>query len=147
MNASQLILAFEWRIESPQGVFSGEQKAVLVGKMEQIATLLFEDRAQLDFSYDAGAVIAKISAKTNADMLTRARRRARDASSCGFQGFIAKILIFWHHLGPEAKIELEHRLTADYLKEEKSHATRKLLASFQDIKQKADALTCLSSNP
>ena len=147
MSSSPLTLAFEWRIESPQGIFSGEQKACLVDKMERIATLLFDDRAQIDFSYDAGSVIAKISAKTNADMLTRARRRARDASTRGFQGFVAKILIFWHHLGPEAKIELEHRLAADYLKEEKSQATRELLASFQDVKQKFDALSRVSTNP
>lgn len=42
------------------------KKAFLVNKMEQVAILLFEDRAQLDFSYDAGSVVSKISTKINA---------------------------------------------------------------------------------
>ena len=140
MSASPLTISFEWRIESPQGIFSGEQKALLVDKMEQIATLLFEDRAHLAFSYDTGSVVAQISAKINTEMINRAHQRAHDASHRGVKGLLAKLLLFFYRLGPQDKVAFDRLLAEDYLKEEKSHATRRLLATFQELKKQFESL-------
>jgi hypothetical protein len=140
-------IAFELRVQSPRGFLSGEQKALLVDKMEEIATRIAQGRAKIEFSFDLGAVIAKISAKTSPEMIERAKHRARSTSSRGFQGLWAKMLFFWHGLGPEAKVELEKMLVDDYLKDEQSKATLELLQSFKFIMDQMDQTTQIIEIP
>jgi hypothetical protein len=134
-TAKKMPLTFEWCIHSQHGQFSGEQKAELVDRMEQIAEKLSRGTAKIEFSYDVGSVIAKISAKTNASMIQRAKARAEADLTRGLQGFITKILILWNARGARKELEakLAERLTSDYLKEEQAKATAELLLAFNAI--------------
>lgn len=147
--AKKMPLAFEWRINSQHGQFSGEQKAELVDRMEQIADKLSRGTAKVEFSYDVGSVIAKISAKTNESMINRAKARAEADLNRGFQGFITKLLILWNARGARKELEakLSERLASDYLKEEQAKATAELLLAFNAIMAHANALNPPTTTP
>lgn len=142
MSKSSLIIrptSFEWRLQSPNGALSGQQKAAMVDKMEEIAERIGSGRALLEFSYDTGAVIAKVSAKINKSMVERSKTKAHDDTSKGFKGFLAKALLFRHGLGLDARIELESRLAQQYLRQEQNKATAELLEAFTGIMALAGA--------
>ena len=140
-------LAFEWSIKSPQGFFSGESKAELVAHMEEIARRLSHGEAQIEFSYDTGAVIAKISAKISDAMSARANARARADTTSGLRGLLARALLFFHGLGAPERALLEKRLAADYLKEEQARVTQSLLLAFKTVLAQAEAFSGANTSP
>lgn len=125
--------SFLWSVNSTRGLFTGEQKAALVDRMEQIAERVGGPATKVEFSYDVGSVIAKISAKPDPDMVERARQRAEDATSRGWHGLLAGALLFWHGIGPAGRAELQSRLADGYLRAELSDATGKMQSQFKKM--------------
>ena len=132
-NDTQLPTSFVWRINAPHGVFTGEQKAQLVERMEEIIQRVSHGNALVEFSYDTASVIAKISAKTNAIMKDRAKEQAEKTTQRGFTGFVTRLLLFWYGAGQNAKAQLIERMEMDFLHKEQAKATAQLLTSFQKV--------------
>lgn len=124
---------FVWSLKSPTGAFTGEQKALLVDKMEEIAQLLTHGKAQFEFIFDEAEVSVKISAKTTPEMIATASAKARRMSRSGISGFVARALLFIRGLGRETLDELERRLTSDFLAQEQRLATEALSSEFKTL--------------
>jgi hypothetical protein len=132
-TSKPLPMAFEWRINAPHGTFTGEQKAEIAARMEEIALRIGRGAALVEIAYDAGSVIAKIKAKLAPDARQAAMAKAARDTGKGVRGLIAKTLLFWHGLGAPAREELVRRLAEDYLREEQGRATAELLIAFKTI--------------
>lgn len=125
--------SFEWRLQSESSLRTGQQKAAMVDRMEEIAQRIARGRASLEFSYDKEAVIAKVSAKTSPEMVERSAAKAAEHTSKGFKGLLSRFLLFRHGLGEEARQKLQTLLARQYLLEEQDRATNQLMAEFQAI--------------
>ena len=125
--------SFEWRINSPRGFFSGEQKAALVERMEEIAERISQGQAEVEFSYDVGSVIAKIRAKIDEPMRERSQAKARRTATRGVTGLVAWSVMRWNGMGKDAQAKLIAGLEADYLRDEKAWATAEMAKAFKMI--------------
>lgn len=128
-----LPLSFQWRLQAPGGVLTGQQKAAMAERMEEISERVSSGRARVEFSFDRGAVIARISAKIDPGMRQRSEVRAQDHVRRGLSGALARFLLWRHGLGVQARDELERRFQDRYLLEEQGEATAALMHDFSAV--------------
>ena len=123
---------FEWRIQSPSGTLSGEQKAELVEKMEQIAKLIIKEGAKFEFEFDAGAVIAHIEPIATAEMKAAALSRAQKATS-GLVGLFATGLMLLKGFGKQQRMAARKTILESF---EKDFLDEQLAAACSDMSRR-----------
>lgn len=139
--------SFSWSINSAKGSFTGEQKVEIVERMESIANLLCDGDAKLEFTYDVGAVTAKIFPQPSADMRLSARQRAANHATKGFVGMVTSLLLFLNRVGPGGRDKLIDSLAANYLRDDLIAATEKLQTEFIEKLKEVGGLGALDDLP